>query len=93
MTETLTTLSSFATNYWATLGLGALCAYLGLFTVLRRIVFTGAALAQAAAAGVAAFFWILTLPLSSGVRSVIQGTGATAGGLIAAVGSALFLAR
>ena len=51
MDELLTTVASFAPNYRATLALGALCAYLGVFTVLRRIVFTGAALAQAAANG------------------------------------------
>lgn len=93
MNETLETLASFTPNYLATLGLGALCAYLGIFTVLRRIVFTGAALAQAAAAGVAASFWVLTLGLPGGVANFIARFGATAASLAGAVGSALALAR
>ena len=93
MRELLTTVASFAPNYWATLALGALCAYLGVFTVLRRIVFTGAALAQAAAAGVASSFFALTLPLPSFALNLLNSAGATLGSLGAAVGSALALAR
>ena len=44
--------------YAATLGIAGVCAYLGLFCVLRRIVFTGVALAQLAAAGVAGSFFV-----------------------------------
>lgn len=36
-----------------TLAIGAVCAYLGVYVVLRRIVFVGAALAQISAAGIA----------------------------------------
>ncbi|MEL6713996.1 MAG: metal ABC transporter permease [Planctomycetota bacterium] len=93
MAELLSTVASFAPSYWATLGIGALCAYLGTFTVLRRIVFTGAALAQAAAAGVAATFWLATLSLPAWIQSLTTGSGVTFGGLAAAVGSALVLAR
>ncbi|MEM7307354.1 MAG: metal ABC transporter permease [Planctomycetota bacterium] len=93
MRELFTTVASFASSYWATLALGALCAYLGVFTVLRRIVFTGAALAQAAAAGVAASFWVLTLPLPAALHAFVTSWGATLGSLGASVGSALALAR
>lgn len=93
MKEHLATIASFASNYWATLALGALCAYLGVFTVLRRIVFTGAALAQAAAAGVAASFWALTLSLPTVLAAFVTTWGATLGSLGASVGSALALAR
>jgi len=93
MDQILTTIASFAPSYWATLGVGALCAYLGIFTVLRRIVFTGAALAQAAAAGVAASFWLLTLPLPASLLALVSESGATIGSLCVAVGSALILAR
>ncbi|MEL6716564.1 MAG: metal ABC transporter permease, partial [Planctomycetota bacterium] len=93
MAELLSTVASFAPSYWATLGIGALCAYLGTFTVLRRIVFTGAALAQAAAAGVAATFWLGTLSSPAWIRSIATGASATFGGLAAAVASALVLAR
>jgi ABC-type Mn2+/Zn2+ transport system permease subunit len=48
MTGLLDTLSSVASAYAATVAIGLVCAYLGLFTVLRRIVFTGVALAQLA---------------------------------------------
>lgn len=93
MRDLLTTVASFAPNYWATLALGALCAYLGVFTVLRRIVFTGAALAQAAAAGVGASFWVLSLPLPAALSGFVGAWGATLGSLGASVGSALALAR
>ena len=36
----------------ASLVVGAVCAYLGVYVVLRRIVFVGAALAQVSSAGV-----------------------------------------
>ncbi|MEX1025879.1 MAG: metal ABC transporter permease [Planctomycetota bacterium] len=91
MNDVLTTLASFAPNYLATLALGAVCAYLGIFTILRRIVFTGAALAQAAAAGVAASFWLAALP---GAPVVLLGRfGATIGSIGASVLAALALAR
>lgn len=93
MNDVLTTVASFSSSYWATLGVGALCAYLGVFTVLRRIVFTGAALAQAAAAGVAVSFWLLTLPLPLVVQTSLESHGATAGALLVSIGSALALAR
>jgi len=52
------TLTLFAPSYAATLAMGLVCAYLGVFCVMRRIVFTGVALAQLAAAGVAVSFFV-----------------------------------
>ncbi|MEZ6196642.1 MAG: metal ABC transporter permease [Planctomycetota bacterium] len=69
--------------YAATLGAAALMAYLGLFTVMRRIVFTGVALAQLAAAGVGFAFFIAGAswaPLS--VRTAAAGWGPTAGSML-----------
>ena len=62
MSELYETLEGFGAAYVATLGMAALCAYLGLLTVLRRIVFTGVALAQLAGAGVAAAFFVVDAP-------------------------------
>lgn len=93
MDDLLKTIASFGASYWATLGVGALCAYLGIFTVLRRIVFTGAALAQASAAGVAASFWALTLPLPMKLQAILGHSGATMGSLGAGMLSALALTR
>lgn len=93
MSELFATLGSFLPNYAATLLLGALCAYLGVFTVLRRIVFTGAALAQGAASGVAMSFWIASFSLSPGLLTFFEGTGATLLGLLVSTLCALALAR
>src|SRR5258706_10628878 len=41
------------TGLWTSLLLGGLCAFLGIFLVLKRIVFVGAAMSQLAAFGVA----------------------------------------
>lgn len=41
------------TALWGTLVIGAVCAYLGVYVVLRRIVFVGATLAQVSSAGIA----------------------------------------
>lgn len=57
--------------YAATLLIGAACASLGLLCVYRRIVFTGAALAQLAAMGAAAALFLvprLPEPLALGVE-------------------------
>ncbi len=37
---------------------GALCGYLGVFVLLRRVVFVGAALTQISGVGIAAAFWL-----------------------------------
>lgn len=46
----------FADSYIATLAIGLVVAYLGVFVVLKRIVFLGITLAQAAAAGIGLSF-------------------------------------
>jgi ABC-type Mn2+/Zn2+ transport system permease subunit len=48
---------------WAGLIVGLLCAYLGVYVVLKRIVFVGAALAEVATVGVALSF----LPVVAGL--------------------------
>lgn len=74
--DVFSTLSGFGWNYLATLLMAGVVAYLGLFTVLRRIVFTGVALAQVAAAGVGgAFFLADHLPASA--ARWVSGFGAT----------------
>ena len=40
---------------------GALCGYLGVYVVLKRIVFVGVALAEMSSAGVALAFWAATI--------------------------------
>ncbi len=78
--------------YLATLGIAAVCAYLGLFTVLRRIVFTGVALAQLAACGVAAAFFAAGVGvLPGGLVALLERYGATAGSLGASLAGALLL--
>ncbi|MGE0711531.1 MAG: metal ABC transporter permease [Planctomycetota bacterium] len=58
MTPFWETFLNVRVEFLATLLIAAVTAYLGLFTLLRRIVFTGVALAQMAAAGVAAAFFV-----------------------------------
>jgi ABC-type Mn2+/Zn2+ transport system permease subunit len=62
------------------LGVALLCAILGVFLVLRRLVLIGVALPQAGAAGIAAIFW-----LSGHGHGAAEGTHtlALAGSLIA----------
>lgn len=86
----LEALQHFSGAYLATLAIGLVCAYLGLFTVLRRIVFTGVALAQLAAAGVAAAFFAAPL-LPEAWAGAAARHGATVGSLGAAIGGALGL--
>ncbi len=50
----------FAPSYLATVLMAALCAWLGVYITLKRIVFVGAALAEVAAAGIAFAFLLLT---------------------------------
>jgi ABC-type Mn2+/Zn2+ transport system permease subunit len=74
--------------YLATLLIALVCGYLGLFTLLRRIVFTGVALAQLAAAGVAAaLFAEQFAPLARFAKAY----GATSGSLAASLSGALAL--
>lgn len=55
----LDTFRLYAVPYAATLLIAAVCAWLGLLCVYRRIVFTGAALAQLAAMGAAAALFLV----------------------------------
>ncbi len=68
--------------YLATLLIALVCGYLGLFTILRRIVFTGVALAQLAAAGVAAaLFAEQFAPLARFAKAYGAPCGSLAGAL------------
>jgi ABC-type Mn2+/Zn2+ transport system permease subunit len=84
------TFLSVRDGYLATLLIGAVCAYLGLFTILRRIVFTGVALAQLAAAGVAASLFVESVG-PAWLSRIAARYGATAGSLAAALGGVLTL--
>ena len=80
--ELLETLDGFGGSYLATLGMAAICSYLGLFTVLRRIVFTGVALAQLAAAGVAGAFFVADHPaVPARIANLVAQFGTTLGSL------------
>lgn len=88
----LETLARLAPAYAATVGIGAACAYVGLFAVLRRIVFTGVALAQLAAAGVAAAFFVAEAAwLPAWLTAAAQRHGATVGSLGLTLAGALLL--
>ncbi len=76
--------------YAATLGIAAMCAYLGLFCVYRRIVFTGAALAQLAAAGSAAGLF-LAPRVGIGLEPLVERYAPTLLSLLASLGGALVL--
>ncbi|MFT7618899.1 MAG: ABC-type Mn2+/Zn2+ transport system permease subunit [Planctomycetota bacterium] len=82
MNEFIASLENHAASYVATMGIALLCSYLGVFTVLRRIVFTGVALAQLAAAGVAASFFVADSAFfSTGIRTFAANYGSTLGSL------------
>lgn len=89
--QVMTTLQGFDWNYLSTLLMAAVVSYLGLFTVLRRIVFTGVALAQVAAAGVGTAFFVADSPRLGTTVTRFAGTyGPTLGSftftLLAALG-------
>lgn len=85
-------LARLAPAYAATVGIGLVCAYVGVFTVLRRIVFTGVALAQLAAAGVAAAFFVGEAAwLPAWFSGAAQRHGAAVGSLGCALAGALAL--
>ncbi len=80
--QVLDTIQSFAGSYWASLGIAAVGGYLGLFTILRRIVFTGVALAQLATAGVACAIFVAERPsLPLRVAEFLHRQGPTIGSL------------
>ena len=78
-------------HYATVLFIGVVCAYLGLFCVLRGIVFLGVALAQLAAAGVAGAFVVADL-LPPGAAETARRTGASLSGVALAVLGSLGLA-
>ena len=63
-------------HYATVLFIGVVCAYLGLFCVLRGIVFLGVALAQLAAAGVAGAF-VVADALPPALGESVRSTGAS----------------
>ncbi|MCA8923095.1 MAG: metal ABC transporter permease [Planctomycetes bacterium] len=74
-------------HYATVLFIGVVCAYLGLFCVLRGIVFLGVALAQLAAAGVAGAF-VVADALPPALGESVRSTGASLSGVgLAALGS------
>ncbi|RMG17797.1 MAG: hypothetical protein D6731_03355 [Planctomycetota bacterium] len=83
-------LAANAGSFAATLGIALVCSYLGLFTVLRRIVFTGVALAQLAALGVSSAFFLGGLA-GPEARELVVHHGGTAGSLGASILGALTL--
>lgn len=92
MSALLDTFARLAPAYAATVGIGLVCAYVGVFTVLRRIVFTGVALAQLAAAGVAAAFFVAESTWLPGwVSAAAQRHGAAVGSLGFSLAGALAL--
>jgi len=58
VTEYGETLRFFTDSYLTTLAIALVVSYLGVFVVLKRIVFLGITLAQAAAAGIALVFFV-----------------------------------
>lgn len=92
MSDALETFARSSTAYAATVAIGLVCSYLGLFTILRRIVFTGVALAQLAAAGVAAAFFVADAAWLPGwITGPASRHGATAGSVGLALAGALGL--
>lgn len=90
MSQVASTFLGFQAAYWATLAMGAVCGGLGLLCLFRRIVFTGAALAQLAAAGAAAaLFLAVRLPEPAG--ALVERWGPTAGSLLCSLLGALGL--
>jgi ABC-type Mn2+/Zn2+ transport system permease subunit len=59
----------------AGLAVGAACAYLGVYVVLRRIVFVGVALSEISSAGVALSFLIGLAPMLGSVALMLMGVG------------------
>lgn len=86
----LDTFRIYVSSYAATLLIGAICAWLGLLCVYRRIVFTGAALAQLAAMGAAcALFLVPRVPAAW--AEPLEHWGPVSGSLLASFLGALGL--
>jgi ABC-type Mn2+/Zn2+ transport system permease subunit len=74
----------FSDALWGTLIIAVACSTLGVFVVLRRIVFVGAALAQLSSAGIALALWLSGLGLLArgGPASLLLAFLATLGGVL-----------
>lgn len=59
----LETVLLFREALYGALIIGVTCAILGVYVVLKRIVFVGAALAQLSSAGIALAFWLGSIPV------------------------------
>ncbi len=82
----------FSRNYLAAVILAAVCAYVGLFVVLRRIVFVGVALAELSVLGLAAAFLALTFLPQGPLYDLVAEYGPTAGAVAFALGGVALLA-
>ncbi|MHB0999229.1 MAG: metal ABC transporter permease [Armatimonadota bacterium] len=68
--------SFMQTALFASMVVGIVCAYLGVFVVLRRVVFVGAALAQVSSAGVGLAMLIGVNPAISSILLTLGGVAA-----------------
>lgn len=75
----------FSRNYLATIVLAAACSYVGLFVILRRIVFVGVALAEFSVLGIAAAFLALTCVGPGLLYEALHDYGPTGGALLFAL--------
>jgi len=90
--QALETLRFFADSYLATIAIALVVTYLGVFVVLKRIVFLGITLAQAAAAGIALVFFVQGyLPGGGWLDEVLESYGPTVSALaVSTLGVAAF---
>jgi zinc transport system permease protein len=75
----------FRDALYGTLVIGLACSVLGVYVVLRRIVFVGAALAELSSAGIALAFWLEGVGVGLGLA-----THPLATSLLVTLGGALF---
>jgi zinc transport system permease protein len=84
----LETLLLFSDALIGALVIAATCAVLGVYVVLRRIVFVGAALAQISSAGIALSYWLAGQGLALGLTEHPEAVS-----LAVTLGSVAFFAR
>ena len=78
----------FREALYGSLIIAVTCAVLGVYVVLRRIVFVGAALAQVSSAGIALAYWLAGHGIATGLASHPEALS-----LAATLGSVMFFAR
>jgi zinc transport system permease protein len=78
----------FRDALYGSLIIAVTCAVLGVYVVLRRIVFVGAALAQVSSAGIALAYWLAGHGIATGLASHPEALS-----LAATLGSVMFFAR